>query len=287
MLNGYFGNPMGQPLHDSDPAEVVQPRTSEPASHVMHGRHWGVAQLRDLRGAPQSVDQIRSERVHADENAKMACSKQGVKCHNGSCHYGSVGCLTMGMENETIRRLMKERGYNQADLAELLGIDPTAVSKRLTGKRPFKHNEIIKIESWLGAAPTPSALAASAVRTVPIIGRVAAGAYKEAIQQPLGHLPVPADAPKNAIALRVDGDSMDLEIDDGGTVVVDLDDRALFPGKLYVIINEDGETTFKQFEADPARLEPRSTNPAHKPIVMGDGQAFTVFGRVTALYRLR
>lgn len=80
---------------------------------------------------------------------------------------------------------------------------------------------------------------------------------------------------------------MDLEIGDGGTVVVDLDDRALFPGKLYVILNDSGEATFKQFESDPARLIPRSTNPAYTTIMLGDGQPFTVFGRVTALYRQR
>lgn len=191
------------------------------------------------------------------------------------------------MDIETIRELMRERGYNQADLAELIGIDPTAISKRMTGKRNFKLHEMRKIEAWLGAPTEPTSLSGLSVRTIPIIGQVAAGSYKEAVQRPLGALPVTSDVAKNSIALRVDGDSMDLEIDDGGTVIVDLDDRTLFPGKLYVILNADGDATFKQFESEPARLEPRSTNPAHRAIVMGDGQPFTVFGRVTHLYRTR
>jgi SOS-response transcriptional repressor LexA len=191
------------------------------------------------------------------------------------------------MEVELIRALMQERGYHQADMANLLGIDPTAVSKRLTKKRAFKLEEMRKIEAWLGIAADVPAIDGLGVRRIPIIGSVAAGNYKEAVQQPLGMMPVPDTTPKNSIALRVDGDSMDMEIDDGGIVIVDVDDKALFPGRLFVILNADGESTFKQFEADPARLVPRSSNPAHTTIQIGDGQSFTVLGRVTALYRSR
>ena len=191
------------------------------------------------------------------------------------------------MTAEEIKARMKERGFNQGDLANLLAIDPTAVSKRLTGKRQFKHAEMIKIEAWLGGAEGPPVPQGGKVRMLPIIGQVAAGSWREAIQRPLGTMPVAADAPLNAIALRVEGDSMDLEIEDGGTVIVDLDDKALYPGRLFVVLNEEGEATFKQFELDPARLVPRSSNPAHVPIQIGDGQTFTVLGRVTALYRAR
>ncbi len=191
------------------------------------------------------------------------------------------------MEIDAIRRAMKERGYNQADLAELLGIDPTAVSKRLTGKRPFKLDEMPKVKAWLGTAEADQQLVGAPVRVVPIIGQVAAGSWREAIEAPAGHMPVPADVPRNTIALRVEGDSMDLEIEEGGLVLVDTDDKALFPGRLFVVLNGEGEATFKQFEADPARLEPRSTNPAHRAIAIGDGQPFTVLGRVIALYRSR
>lgn len=192
----------------------------------------------------------------------------------------------MAMEIEAIRQAMKERGLHQAHLADLLGIDPTAVSKRLTGKRPFKHDEMLKVEAWLGMPSAPP-LTGDPVRFLPIIGQVAAGTWKEAIETPLGRMPAPYDVPSNTIALRVHGDSMDLEIEDGGIVLVDTDDKALFPGRLFVVLNGDGEATFKQFEADPARLEPRSTNPAHTTIAIGDGQPFTVLGRVIALHRSR
>jgi SOS-response transcriptional repressor LexA len=188
---------------------------------------------------------------------------------------------------EDIKARMRARGVNQADLANLLGLDPTAVSKRLTGKREFKHAEIVKLDAWLGTPEVPIT-GSEGVRLVPIIGQVAAGRWREAIQQPLGHIPVAASSTSTtAIALRVQGDSMDLEIADGGVVIVDPDDKGLFPGRLYVVLNSDGETTFKQFEVNPARFVPRSTNPAHKVVMIGEGEGFTVVGRVTALSRAR
>jgi repressor LexA len=94
-------------------------------------------------------------------------------------------------------------------------------------------------------------------------------------------MPAPSpDLPLNACALDVEGDSMDLIVPDGGRIIFDPDDRALFPKRFYVVLNGAGETTFKRFFADPARLEPCSTNPAHKVIVLGDGEPFTIVGRV-------
>lgn len=287
MLTGQLVDQIAEPFSFGDAAQMVQPRVGETPAHVMHRGHRSLGKARHFGGPTKHVDQLGSERRHGHTNAKMADIAQVKKCRNGICHYGIDRALATHMEIDAIRRAMKERGYNQADLAELLGIDPTAVSKRLTGKRPFRLDEMPKVEAWLGGSSTTKELAGSPVRFVPIIGQVAAGTWREAIESPAGHMPVPADVPRNAIALRVEGDSMDLEIEDGGVVLVDTDDKALFPGRLFVVLNAEGEATFKQFEAEPARLEPRSTNPKHTTIAIGDGQPFTVLGRVTALYRTR
>jgi SOS-response transcriptional repressor LexA len=255
---------------------------------VVDGRHAGTRLVGNRCGSTERIDDEVCKSIHAGIYAEMADNKQAVLCRNGICHNGRHALDALSMEIAEIRELMRAKGYDQSDLANLLGIDPSAVSKRLTGKRPFKHNEMVKTQAWLlGGAPAVE-LAGESVRMLPIIGQVAAGSWKEAIQQPSGHLPLAAStAPKNGVVLVVQGDSMDLEIEDGGMVVVDPDDKALYPGHLFVILNEGGETTFKQFENDPARLVPRSTNKSHRPIQIGDGQGFTVMGRVTALYRRR
>lgn len=268
--------------------QVIQPRSGKTVSPpIVHGRNPRMSEVGGRGRTSERVDQIIGESVHVAKHAKMAFYAQGEKCQNGICHIGMFSATGVGMENAEIRKLMKERGFTQADLANLIGIDPTAVNKRLTGKRAFKLDEMRKIEAWLGQAKT-APLQGGEVRMLPIIGQVAAGAWREAIEQPLGHMPVrAATASPNAIVLQVQGDSMDLEIEDGGYVIVDLDDKALFPGRLFVVLNGDGEATFKQFEADPLRLVPRSTNPIHSTILIGDGQAFTVLGRVVSLMRER
>lgn len=190
------------------------------------------------------------------------------------------------MDIPTIKARMASRKLRQVDLANLLEISPVQINKSLQGNRRFTYPEMRKIEAFLDA-PTPSD-DGGGITQLPVIGQVAAGRWREAVQQPVGWIPVlSASAPQSAFALAVVGDSMDLEIGDGGTVIVDPDDKALYPGRLYVVLNADGEATFKQFEADPARLMPRSSNPAHQAIQIGDGSAFTLVGRVTALYRTR
>lgn len=102
---------------------------------------------------------------------------------------------------------------------------------------------------------------------MPLLSWVAAGELKDA-----GDIPHPADVawlsaaglpPGDWFALRVDGDSMDLIAPDGSIIFVDRSDRDLVNERFYVFQGSDG-ATFKQYMADPNRLEPYSTNKAHK-----------------------
>lgn len=89
---------------------------------------------------------------------------------------------------------------------------------------------------------------------------------------------------KNIFGLEVAGDSMDLVAPAGATVLVDPDHFEMHDGSLYVIMNGDGETTFKRFRTDPARLEPLSSNPEHKVIPLGQ-TPFSVVGKVEGVYQ--
>lgn len=182
------------------------------------------------------------------------------------------------MDIEEIRLRMAERGMKVADLANAIGIDPNKVTKSLTGTRRWQATELLKLMDVLGAAPvaTPTVQ----LDVIPIIGRVSAGAWKEAIAHPIDTIPRFGGLTSNAFGLELDGDSMDRLAPDGGIALVDPDDKALFPGRRYVVANGDGETTFKEFAADPARLIPLSNNPDHHEIILGEGETFTVIGRV-------
>jgi repressor LexA len=156
----------------------------------------------------------------------------------------------------------------------------TTIAKIEKSQRTISLDWIVKLARALGV--NTGALVSNdvqAIRMIPLIGSIAAGGYQEAVQDPEEMIPVPADTGINAFALRPNGDSMNMVAHDGSIVVIDPDQPDLLDGKLYAIMNSQGETTFKRFRADPPRLEPMSTNPDHKPIPLGR-EPFTVIGRV-------
>ncbi len=176
---------------------------------------------------------------------------------------------------------MKAQGVRQVHLANALGIDPDKVSKSLDtkGTREFSQEEMAIVRQMLrqeGDIPEPSDY-----HPIPIIGQVQAGTWTEAMQRPIGIMPSPEPFMSRKIfGLQVTGDSMNEYVEDGATVLVDPEDKALFPGRFYVVINEDGETTYKRYQEHPSRLVPCSTNKAHTDIVLGGDQTFTIVGRV-------
>lgn len=185
------------------------------------------------------------------------------------------------MEISDIKARMTVLGIKQVQLANALNLSPDQISKSFSGIRRFTAAEMDIIRAMLAETPPITLDGALPTRGVPIIGSVAAGNWREAIEKPLGHVPMPAaDMPPNAVALRIEGDSMDLLVKDGGTIIFDPDDKSLYPDRYYVVVNGGGEATFKQFRADPARLVPCSTNPAHREMIIGGGDDFQIVGRV-------
>ena len=183
------------------------------------------------------------------------------------------------MTGDQIKAELKARGLKQVDLANAIGMDPNYLTKALAGTRRFSAEELAGVRSFFGAAPTT--VTGVPASSLPVIGQVAAGSWREAVQSTSSFMPSPDPTiPNGAFALIVSGDSMDIYVQDGGTVIVDPADKSLYPGKFYVVTNGDGETTFKQFFADPARLAPCSTNPAHREIVIGGDEGFAIVGRV-------
>lgn len=188
------------------------------------------------------------------------------------------------MTADEIKAELDRRGMTQRDLADAIGMSENYLSKALNGKREFKIPEMDAIRREL--APEPQAAGHLPIRSIPLLGRVPAGRFQPQEQQGGRRVIVSdPDVPPRAYALTVSGDSMDLLVHDGSTIVIDPDDKRLWPGFRYVVRTEDGETTFKEYQEGPARLMPCSSNPANREIELGD-EPITIEGRVI-LYLMR
>ena len=188
------------------------------------------------------------------------------------------------MTPDEIKAELRARNMTQRDLADAVGMDENHLSKALRGGRQFKIGEMDAIRKEL--APEPDDPDKLAIRSIPLLGEVPAG-KPEAQEQRKGPRLIVSDPdlPARAYGLRVRGDSMDLIVPDGSTVIIDPDDTALWPGYRYVVRSADGETTFKEYQEGPSRLVPCSSNPEHRDIPLGS-EPIKIEGRVFS-YHMR
>ncbi len=176
---------------------------------------------------------------------------------------------------ELVRARMKERSVSQTTLAKVAGLtSQSALSNILKGTRRVTADEADIIYRFLGIEAEPS------FRVVPVIGITSAGNWREAVEMPVGRMPIPLGiAGERAFGLEVSGDSMNLLIEDGGWVLIDPDQKELRPGSCYLIANSDYECTVKMYQRSPSRFEPCSSNTEHAAFLVSESD-FTVIGKV-------
>ena len=150
--------------------------------------------------------------------------------------------------------------FKLKDLAAHLGIAPARINEMLGENRKIQPREMPLLAEWLGMSDSSESKipeGAIPVVAVPVIGEIAAGNWKEAVKRSTLSIPAPHPSmPPQAFALEVAGHK-----------------------RYYAVQNGEGETTFKQYLGDPARLVPCSSNPAHKEIILGD-EPITIIGRI-------
>lgn len=176
---------------------------------------------------------------------------------------------------DLVREKMKEQGVSQTAMAKLMGLpSQSAFSNILIGKRRITAEEAAVCYEFLGIKVEPD------FRWAPVIGITSAGRWREAIQMPVGRMPIPTSlASDSAFGLEVSGDSMNLLIEDGGWILIDPAKKELSPGSCYLISNSEHEATVKMYQRTPARFEPCSSNAEHKAFLVADTD-FTVIGKV-------
>lgn len=125
---------------------------------------------------------------------------------------------------QQIRDELDARNMTIRDLADAIGMNENYLTKSLRGTRAFKPQELAAIQKEFA----PVDAGATSLRTIPLLGEVPAGKLSEAEQRGGRRIPVSdPETPPNAYALTVKGDSMDLIVADGTTLIVDPDDLSL------------------------------------------------------------
>ena len=186
-----------------------------------------------------------------------------------------------------IRELRVAKGLTMRELGDRMDVHYTTIAKIERSQRKLTADWIMKFSAALEVEATKISDDAAytnvaPTRTVPIIGMVAAGNWREAIQHPEGHA-FAVSGGKQAFGLRVDGDSMDKVVPAGGIVIIDPEQFDLHEGSYYVVMNGEGDTTFKRYRSNPARLEPCSSNDSHEVMALGR-DPFNIVGRVVGMY---
>jgi repressor LexA len=124
---------------------------------------------------------------------------------------------------------------------------------------------------------------------IPILGRVAAGALQEAIEQPSDHVRIDRmliGGQRDVFGLRIRGESMiDAGIHDGDYVFVRKQLEAT-RGQIVIALVGD-EATCKYFfpERDHIRLEPANTNMGPILVPKTDWRDTQLLGVVVGVYR--
>ena len=112
-----------------------------------------------------------------------------------------------------IERGLEKPGKTKGGLATAMGVRPGAVSEILSGIRLIKASEIAPIMEYLE------------LNSVPIMGRVGAGAsiepeHEQVPPEGLGEVELPFPIAEETIAFEVSGDSMLPKYENGDIIVV-------------------------------------------------------------------
>ena len=170
-----------------------------------------------------------------------------------------------------IRKLRKQAGMSQQELANALNVHQTAVSQWETSRtapdiETLAHMAQLFDTSIDEITGRPSLQKEKGVK-IPVYGNVAAGIPIEAIADIEDYEEIPEDWLNSGdfIALRIKGDSMEPRIESGDVVIVRLQSTAETGDTVIALVNGD-EATCKKIKIRPEGIMLSSINTAYEPM---------------------
>ena len=186
---------------------------------------------------------------------------------------------------EVLKRLRKDKGFTQAELARLTGLKVSAISMYENGNREpnFETLEIfadffnVDMDVLLGREKKSDTTKISPAEEsrkapprkgnrIPVLGRIAAGIPIEAVQDIEDYEDIPAawGDPREYFALKIQGHSMEPRICDGDIVIAQKISDA-DSGSVAVVLVDGEEATVKQIKKSDEGITLIGWNPAVYP----------------------
>lgn len=196
---------------------------------------------------------------------------------------------------ELVKKLTEEQGMSMSELARRVGTAKSAISRYFKGTREFPLNKVGEFASALHTTPDfllgmeyePQA---SQGLQIPVLGTVAAGIPISAVEDILDYEEVPQSWENQGefFGLRIKGDSMKPDINDGDTVIVRQQSTANNGDVVIALVNGD-DATCKKFEKLDNGIMLISNNSEYSPMYFSNEEVTTkpvvIIGRVVELRR--
>lgn len=176
---------------------------------------------------------------------------------------------------------LEERGFIKRLANRARALEVLKLPDSVTPSAPPRGRQIFR-PSVVGNAASPR----FAEKTIPVLGRIAAGVPIEAIQYETGRIRPPDDLPEgdDHFALEVKGDSMiEAGILDGDLVILKRTEDAN-TGDIVVALVDEEEATLKRLRKKGASIALEAANPAYETRIFGPDRV-RVQGRLVALVR--
>lgn len=197
----------------------------------------------------------------------------------------------MGIRHDMLKRLRKEKGLTQDEVAQRIGVSRTSYLKYEKGTHEPDFDTLKKIAE-LFSVDCNHLIGSTghSVKKIPILGSVQAGVPTEACEYIEGYEEIPGELAQTGsyIALRVKGDSMSPRILPGDIVIVRLQ-QDVESGETAVVIVDGGEATVKKVLKYPDGIRLVPNNPAYEPLFFTNNEILSrpviVYGKVAELRR--
>lgn len=197
--------------------------------------------------------------------------------------------------SNNLKKYLKINNISRNQLSESLGISYSTISDWINGKAYPRIDKIEMMANYFGINKSdlveehfteekPQGL------KIPVLGTVAAGIPISAVEDILDYEEVPQSWENQGefFGLRIKGDSMQPEINDGDTVIVRQQSTANNGDVVIALVNGD-DATCKKFEKLDNGIMLISNNSSYSPMYFSNEEVATkpvvIIGRVVELRR--